>query len=234
MGAVRFHSPIFSKKGGSPMTLQIGMIGSSEFAIVGDTWKHMPARNRSWFGYSGTKMMLSPSGKSLGAIARSVEISFEAVKEVFAQLEGHSGDKVEQISEIGSRVSQDHDAEFFVAFTDPHPEMYFFEREKGSQGRGRCELIYSCYPIGDKGNPAYYWALRNYGSDLSVEQLVRIGALTVITAAKLNPVMIQELEVATFDQKGLRIWEREESAALKSEMEDIDKKIGALLFNPSV
>jgi hypothetical protein len=59
---------------------------------------------------------------------------------------------------------------------------------------------------------------------------VRIGALAVITAGKLNPSTINGLEIATFDQKGLRIWEREESAALKAEMEDIDRRIGELLL----
>jgi hypothetical protein len=211
------------------MTLQIGMIGSDGFAIVGDTWKHVPAHKRSWFGYSGPKMMLSASGKSLGAIARTVEISFEAVKEVFAQLEGRSGDKVEQITEIGSRIVRDDDAEFFVAFTDPAPEMYFFLKEK--DGRARCELMYGCYSIGDAGNPAYYWVMRNCDMGMTVDQLVRVGALTVITGAKINPAMIRDLEVATFNQKGLRIWEREESAALKAKMEELDGKIGAALLN---
>jgi hypothetical protein len=211
------------------MTLQIGMIGSDGFAIVGDTWKHIPAQNRSWFGYSGPKMMLSASGKSLGAIARTVEVSSEAVKEIFVQLEGRSGDKVDQITEIGSRIVGDYDAEFFVAFTDPTPEMYFFLKEKN--GRARCELMYSCYPIGDAGNPAYYWVMRSCDTRLTVSQLVRVGALTVITGAKINPAMIRDLDIATFDKKGLRIWEREESAALKAEIEDFDKKIGEALLH---
>jgi hypothetical protein len=220
----------FSDGNDYPMTLQIGMIGSDGFAIVGDTWKHMPAQNRrSWFGYSGPKMMLSASGKSLGAIARTVEISFEAVKEVFAQLEGHAGDKVEQISEIGSRIIRDHEAEFFVAFTEPHPEMYFFQKEK--EGRARCERMYGCYQIGDAGNPAYYWVMRNCDIDQTVAEMVRVGALTVITGAKVNPAMIRDLDVATFDKKGLRLWEREETRALKAEIEDLDKRIGKALLN---
>jgi hypothetical protein len=213
------------------MTLQIGMIGSDGFAIVGDTWKHMPARSRSWFGYSGPKMMLSASGRSIGAVARTVEISFQAVTEVFAQLEGHSGVKVNPICEIASRVGRDHDMEFFVAFTSPEPEMYFFEKEKN--GRAKCELMYGCYPIGDAGNPAYYWIMRYCNKPRTVEQLVRVGALTVLTGAKVNPAMIQDLEVATFDDKGLRIWDRQESKALRAEIEDIEDKIGLLLVSPA-
>lgn len=210
------------------MTLQIGMVGSDGFAIVGDTWKHVPSQGRSWFGYSGPKMILSTSGKSLGAIARTVEISLEAVKEVFAHLEGYSGDKVEKIAEIATRIVGDHDAEFFVVFTDPSPEMYLFLKEK--EGRARCELMYGCCPIGDAGNPAYYWVMRNFDASLTVAQMVRLGALTVITGAKVNPAMIQDLEVATFDNDGLRIWGRAESKALKVEIEGLDKSIGAMIF----
>jgi hypothetical protein len=222
-----FDLPFFSEREEPPVTLQIGMIGSDGFAIVGDTWKHVPAQQRAWFGYSGPKMFVSASGKSLAAIARSIDASSQVVREVFQRLEGKSGDKTEAIAEIGTRVAQDLDVELFVVFTDPSPEMYFFQKEKA--GQAKCELMYGCYPIGDAGNTAYYWIMRNYDAGLTVNQLVKIGALTVITGAKVNPAMIQDLEVATFDKKGLRIWERGESAALKAEAEDIDKRIGALL-----
>lgn len=211
----------------TPMTLQIGMIARDGFAIVGDTWKHLPPQRRAWFGYSGPKMFMSASGKSMAAIARTVEISTEAAKEVFDRLEGQTGDKADSIAEIGSRIAQDHEIEFFAVFTDPIPEMYFFQKEKA--GRARCERMYGCYPIGDGGNPAYYWIMRYADLSASTEQLVKIAAQAVITGAKLNNAMIQGLEVATFDSKGLRIWERAESEALKAEVEAIDEKIGSLL-----
>ena len=114
------------------MTLQIGIVASDGFAIVGDTWKHMPPHDRrSWFGYSGPKMLLSQSGKSIGAIARTIEISQEAVLKVFNELEGVAGDKVMQIAAIGSQIIGEYDAEFFVGFTEPTPEMYFFQKDKG-------------------------------------------------------------------------------------------------------
>jgi hypothetical protein len=215
-------------EGGLPMTLQIGMLGTDGFAIVGDTWKWLPERARSWWGYSGPKMILSPSGNSLGAVARNVEVAFEAVKEVFSQLEGYPGRKDEQIYEIASRIGRDHDLELLVAFTDPRPEMYVFVKEKN--GPAKCEPLYSCYPIGDAGNPAYYWVLRNCQAPLRVQQLVRVGAVAVITAGKLNPSTIQGLEIASFDQRGLRIWECEESAALKAEIEDIDQRFSEILL----
>jgi hypothetical protein len=113
------------------MTLQLGMLGTDGFAIVGDTWKWFPARmERSWWGYSGAKMMLSTSGKSLGAVARNVDVAFEVVKEVFSQLEGHPGPKHVQIDEIASLVGREHDLELLIAFTEPHPEMYFFVERK--------------------------------------------------------------------------------------------------------
>jgi hypothetical protein len=224
--------PSFSEREEMPMTLQIGMVCGDEFAIVGDTWKHMPSHHRSWFGYSGPKMVISPSGKSVGAIARNVNVSFEAVKEVFTRLEGQSGNKEEQIREIGSRIAQEYDVEFFVAFTDPHPEMYFFQKEKN--GRAKCELMYGCYPIGDAGNPAYYWLMRYSKECRTVEDLVKVGALCVVTGAKVNPAMIQDLEVATFDKNGLRIWGREESARLMAQVEGLDVRIGALVLNPGV
>jgi hypothetical protein len=213
------------------MTFQIGMIGSNGFAVVGDTWKHFPARERSWWGYSSEKMILSPSGKSLGVVARNVDISSEAVKAVFEQLEGRSGPKEKHISAIALEVSQNHDVELFVAFTDPHPEMYFFVKE-ARRGLSNCEMMTSCYQIGDAGNPAYYWLLRNYSINLSVDRLVKVGALAVVTGGKLNPAVVQGLEVATFDQKGLRIWGRDENAALKSEVEEIDRRIGGLVLPP--
>lgn len=213
------------------MTLQIGIVASDGFAIVGDTWKYVAAQGRSWFGYSGPKMLMSPSGKSLAAIARSVEISFKAAKEIFVQLEVHAGYRGDEISRIVSELAGDCDVELFLIFTDPRPEMYFLQKEKN--GPPKCELMYGCYPIGDAGNSAYYWVMRYADANLAVEQFVRIGALTVLTGAKINPAMIRDLEIATYDRgQGLRIWERAETAAVRAEIDQLDARIGAALLNP--
>jgi hypothetical protein len=169
-------------------------------------------------------------GKIIGSNCSDCRDFIRCREEVFAQLEGHSGDKVDQIIKIGSRVvPNDLDAEFFVAFTDPIVEMYFFQKEKA--GLPRCERMYGCYPIGDVGNPAYYWVIRNCEIDQTVAEMVRVGAIAVITGAKVNSAIIQDLEVATFDKKGLRIWERDEARALKTEIEELDGTFGKALIN---
>jgi hypothetical protein len=89
--------------------------------------------------------------------------------------------------------------------------------------------MYGCYPLGDAGNPAYYWAMRYCETGKTVEQLVRIGALAVVQAARFNNAIIQGLEIATFDKQGLRIWDRKESDSLKSEIGVLDEKISALV-----
>src|SRR5271165_5885317 len=198
------------------VTLQVGMVGSDGFVIVGDMWKHVPSSKRQWFGYIGTKLMISPSGKSLAAVARDVDVASDVVTEVFAQLESCSEGRIDRIKEISLRVAQDRDIECFVIFTQPQPEMYFFQKDKTSPTR--CELMYGCYPLGDVGNPAYYWAMRYCDTGKTVEQLVRIGALVVVQSAWFNNVMIQGLEVATLDKQGLRIWDRKEIDFLKSEI----------------
>ncbi len=62
--------------------------------------------------------------------------------------------------------------------------MYFIQKDKS--GPTTCELMYGCYPLGDAGNPAYYWTMRYYGAGKTVDQLVRIGALTRIEAARID------------------------------------------------
>ena len=89
--------------------------------------------------------------------------------------------------------------------------------------------MYGCCPLGDAGNPAYYWAMRYYNIEKTVDQLVRIGALVVIQGARFNNAMIQGLEVATLDKQGLRIWNRKECDALKSEIDVLGEKISALV-----
>ena len=91
--------------------------------------------------------------------------------------------------------------------------------------------MYGCYPIGDAGNPAYYWVMRNCDGNHTVAEMVRVGALTVLSGGKINSAMIRDLEVATFDNRGLRIWEREQTKALKEEIEALDKRIGESLLN---
>ena len=209
------------------VTLQIGMVGSDGFVIVGDMWKHVPSSKRQWFGYVGTKLMISPSGKSLAAVARDVDVASDVATEIFAQLESSSEGRIDRIKEISSRVAQGHDIECFVIFTQPQPEMYFIQKDKS--GPTTCELMYGCYPLGDAGNPAYYWTMRYYGAGKTVDQLVRIGALVVIEAARFNNAMIQGLEVATIDGQGLRIWDRKESDALKSEIDVLESRISALV-----
>ena len=104
------------------MTLQIGMVGSDGFAIVGDMWKHVPSSRRQWFGHIGTKLIISPSGKALAAVARNVDSASEVVTEVFAQLDGCSEGRIDRIKEISSRIAQDQEIECFVIFTQPQPE----------------------------------------------------------------------------------------------------------------
>jgi hypothetical protein len=203
------------------------MVCSEGFAIVGDMWKHIPSSRRQWFGYIGTKLIMSPSRKALASVARNVDVASDVVAEVFAQLEERCEGRIDRIKEISSRVAQDHDIECFVIFTQPHPEMYFFQKDKSSPTR--CELMYGCYPLGDAGNPAYYWAMRYCETGKTVEQLVRIGALAVVQAARFNNAIIQGLEIATFDKQGLRIWDRKESDSLKSEIGVLDEKISALV-----
>ena len=209
------------------MTLQIGMVGSNGFAIVGDMWKHVPSSKRQWFGYIGTKLLISPSGNALAAVARNVEIASDVVKEVFAQLSDFSEGRIDRIKEISSRIVKDEEIECFVIFTQPQPEMYFIQKDKNISTR--CELMYGCYPLGDAGNLAYYWAMRYCDTGKTVQQLVRIGALVVVQGATFNNAMIQGLEVATFDEQGLRIWDRKECEALKSEIDVLEEKVSTLV-----
>ena len=209
------------------MTLQIGMMGQDGYVVVGDTWKFMAAHRRAWFGYCGTKMTLSKSGHTLAVLARNVDIGSNFAEEIFTQLEGKSGIYVDQILEIGSKIGSEHEVECFLGFTSPSPDLYFFQ--KGKDTPLRCELMCGCYPIGDAGNPAYYWPLRYYDRGLPVGELARIGALAVVAGAKLNNTMINGLEVATFNAQGLRIWNEAENNALRSEVDNIEAKIQELI-----
>jgi hypothetical protein len=213
--------------GEQQVTLQIGMVCSDGFAIVGDTWKHVPSSGRQWFGYMGSKLIMSPSRKALAAVARNVDVASDVVAEAFAQLEEGCEGRIDRIKEISSRIAQDHEIECFVIFTQPQPEMYLFQKDKRSPTR--CELMYGCYPLGDAGNPAYYWAIRYCDTGKTVEQFVRIGALVVVEGARFNNAIIQGLEVATLDKQGLRIWDRKESDSLKSEIDVLDEEISALV-----
>jgi hypothetical protein len=210
------------------MTLQIGMVGNDGVVVVGDTWQHVEPAGKSWFGYHASKLRVSDSGRIAVACARDMDTSTLIAEEIFQKLGDVSRNRRSEIFEIGTRLASGRDSECLVAFADPQPSLYLFLCDKS--GNRRCEEVYSCFPTGDAGNSAMFWPMQFYNGALSVGQLTRLGALAVVSAAKLNSGSIGGLEVLTCDTDGIRCWSRQESETLESDMQKLLKQIGDLVL----
>jgi hypothetical protein len=210
------------------MTLQIGMVGGDGIAIVGDTWRYIESRDRPWFGYHASKIRVSDSGRVAAACARTLDISTRIADEIFQSLDGQCENRRAEIERIGTRVANGHDAECLVAFADPLPSVFLFLGSK--EGERRCEELYSCFQIGDAQNTAFFWVMRYWRSTLNIQQLVRLGSLTVVSAGKISSGSIGGLEVLTCDKSGFQLWTKEQNEALASETAVLLDQIGNVVL----
>jgi hypothetical protein len=201
------------------MTLQIGMLGRDGLVVVGDTRQYLEPQGQPWYGYDSSKIRTSSDSRIAVACAVDMDASFAIADEVVKQMAGPYNRLVE-IRNIGNRIAEGKDSQCLIAFCDPCPELYRFSHWK--TGQSKCELALGSIPIGDQWNQAYYWAMRHYNHALSCQQLSRLGALVVTTAAHLNSASIGGMEGFTCTTDGIRLWSRDESDSLQAEIRDIE------------
>ena len=208
------------------MTLQIGMLGSDGIVVVGDTWQYVEPGGRPWHGYHSSKIRVSEDRRIAVAGAVDMEASF-AVADGIIRERPHGR---AAILALGDRFAENKDSHCLVAFCDPWPQLYRFIHTR--DGRSNCEEVLGCIPIGDQWNVAYYWAMRHHNNSLTCQQLVRLGALVVISGGHVSSGTIGGLEGFTCTTTGIRVWDRAESEALKSDIENLENGFKTSILGP--
>jgi hypothetical protein len=213
------------------MTLQIGTFGAEGVAIVGDTWQYVNPQDRPWYGYHASKFRANAANTIAVACARDMTSSQKIADEILVTDFSDVFRRRDKISEIGFRVAASHASECLVVFARPQPSLLWFLCD--DKGNGKCEQVLTAVGTGDAYNMAFYWMMRHYSISLTIEKQVRIGALSVLGAGKLNSGTIAGLEVLTCDQSGIRLWTQQENESLKSEIEKLETAIANLVFSDS-
>jgi len=210
------------------MTLQIGMLGRDGLVVVGDTWQFVEPKNRPWYGFDAPKIRVAPNKRIGVAGAHNMDVFVAIADQIIRELSNPCENRTERIESIGRQIAAGEDSECLVAFADPWPSLYRFGHSR--TGEVRCEEIYGSFAIGDHGNPAaWYWTKRFYDISLSCQQLSRLGALCVVSAAKISNGPIGGLDGFTCGTSGVRLWSREESISLEREMKSAEDGLGGIL-----
>ena len=228
---------------GSPLTMQIGMIGSDGIVIASDTlFSHPPTllRGQLWAGgthrTNSRKILISHEHGVVISCARDMELARQIAHELVAKFSDREFTfSTRAVEDIAARVSvglTKPDAQCLIALTRPTPKLFLFTFGMvDGQWGPFCERQFSKAIAGDNVNSSIFWAERYYADSLPISQLIPLGAQLVAAAGNLNPYQIDGLEIAVCNSKGCHRLSDDSISFLKKKTIEWNIEMGNLFRN---
>jgi hypothetical protein len=213
----------------TPMTMQIGMLGTDGIVLASDTRCTTSPLNPGYgatHSYGRSKIRIDHHARIAVTCARDMLNADLVAEGIISNLK--AGDwqiRERRIKEIGNEVASSFDTECLIAFADPKPAL--FKYATNAQG-AVCERIIDFVHAGNTVNAAVFWSMRYYRL-LPMAQLVRLAAHLVVVAGELNTAMIKGLEIVLCDSSGCHRLSDEENRELESKARGWDESIGKLI-----
>jgi len=229
------HSPIKRQvdEEYKPMTMQVALMGKDGGIVIASDRKSQVrpliesgARNTT----GRIKIKISASRRVAVTSAVDLDTADKVADCIIAEMDDQSApDREKRILAIAERVVSGKDIECIAAFLDPYPCFYFLEC-KGKEHR-TCGIRFLRIYAGDQINAAIYWSeMYEQEENLSVQQMTRLSAHIVVTAAQLNPAHISGLDIVRSGEGGFSFVQGDELEALKTGARRQNELFGTLVL----
>lgn len=229
------HSPIKHLSDGeyTPMTMQVALMGkASNIVIASDRRSQVQpliegaARHTT----ERVKIKVAPSRRIAVSSAIDLDTADEIADRIIAEMDDQTRDNRDtRILAIANRIVGNRSVECIAAFLDPEPSLYFLEC-KGDNHK-TCSIRFLHAYAGDRVNAAVYWnEMYHQTEDLSVEQMCRLSAHVIATAAQLNPKDISGLDIVRSEVDGFHFLPKAELDALKEASQNHNREFGAAVL----